>query len=77
MNKQRRIQLQKAIELLEQASGIIEDCNSEETEYYDNMPESLQNGQKGELSNNATASMEEAYQGIEEVISNIEEAISN
>jgi len=77
MNKQRREELQKAIELLEQANSIIEDCNQQETEYFDNIPESLQNGQRGELSNNAINSMEEAYQSIEESISSIEEAMSN
>jgi hypothetical protein len=42
MNKSRRQEIESAKELLEQAKEIIESCQSEEQEYYDNMPENMQ-----------------------------------
>lgn len=48
MNKIRRKELQKAMELLEQAKDIIEAVKDEEQEAFDNMPESIQQSERGE-----------------------------
>lgn len=48
MNDTRRRQLKKAADLLEQAKAIIEQVMEEEQEAYDNMPEGLQNSERGE-----------------------------
>lgn len=46
MNKARRKELSRAVELLEEAQSIIESCRDEEEEYMDNMPENLQESEK-------------------------------
>lgn len=48
MNKQRRGELTKAAELLQQALSIIADCKGEEEECFENLPEGLQGSEKGQ-----------------------------
>jgi len=48
MNKERRAELDRAKTMIEGAQSIIEQAMSEEQEYYDNMAENFQNGDKGE-----------------------------
>ena len=74
MNKQRREALAKQIAPLEEVKSQLDDLLSEEQEYKDNMPESLQNGEKGEAADNAISEIESAISSIEEAISNIENA---
>lgn len=49
MNKIRRKQIEKAIELIEQARDILECVKDDEQEAFDNMPESLQGSERGEV----------------------------
>ena len=49
MNKARRKRLAEAAELLEQARDILEEVKDEEQEAHDNLPESFQQGERGEL----------------------------
>ena len=74
MNNARRKRLDEAIELLNQAKEIIEDCASEEEEYRDNMPENLQSSEKYENADSACDNLNSAMDSIDEIISNIEEA---
>lgn len=48
MNKVRRKRLAEAIDLINQAKGILEEVKDEEQEAYDNLPESFQYGERGE-----------------------------
>lgn len=48
MNKARRKRIAEAAELLDQARGILEEVRDEEQEAHDSLPESLQNGERGE-----------------------------
>lgn len=48
MNKVRRKRLAEAAELLERARDILEEVKDEEQESYDNLPESFQQGERGE-----------------------------
>lgn len=48
MNRIRRKELERAAELLEQAREIIEAVKDEEQEAFDNMPESIQQSERGE-----------------------------
>lgn len=48
MNKQRRIRVKDALELIDRARGILEEVRDEEQESFDNLPEGLQEGEKGE-----------------------------
>lgn len=73
MNAERRKKLRevnnKLIELITDVNDVID----EEQAYYDNMPESIQNGAKGEATGmcieeltNAVSSMDDALMGIQE-----------
>lgn len=48
MNNPRRKELEKALELLGQARDIIETCYDEESDAFDNLPESIQESDRGE-----------------------------
>lgn len=67
MNKVRRKRLAKAIDLINQAKGILEEVKDEEQEAYDNLPESFQYGERGEQMQEYLDSMDEAYENLEEV----------
>lgn len=60
MNKARRKRLAEAAELLEQAKDILEEVKDEEQEAHDNLPESLQNSERGEEMESYIAAIEEA-----------------
>jgi len=68
MNKQRRAEIEKALELLEQAQGLLSDAASEEQDYYDNMPESFQSGERGDRAQEAATALGEACDNIEAAI---------
>ncbi len=54
MNRQRRKRLEEAISKLEELQAEIQSIAEEERESFDNMPESLQDGERGQqISENA------------------------
>lgn len=61
-------------EALEGVKGDIENIKSEEDEYYNNMPESLQGGEKGEQAQAAVAAMDEAMERLDEGVAALGEA---
>lgn len=73
MNKTRRQQLRKWLKDLENIKNELENICSDEQDYFDNIPENLQGGQRGCDSEEAIEQMEEAVCSIEEAISIIEE----
>lgn len=75
MNKARRKELSRAVELLEEAQSIIESCRDGEQEYMDNMPENLQESEKYYAAEEAVNNMDEAYDKIDEVINSVESAM--
>lgn len=79
MNNERRKELKKATELCEEAQNklqeakeIVECCREEEEECYDNLPESLQDGEKGSLMQDAMDNMGEFIDGCDDVINEID-----
>lgn len=83
MNKQRRIELTRILERIEKAKGELESIRddldslkSEEEEYRDNMPESVQNGEKGERANAACDAMQEAYDALDGATEQCGEAVT-
>lgn len=48
MNKARRKEIARAIELIEEAREILENVRDEEQDAFDNLPESLQSSERGE-----------------------------
>lgn len=69
MNKARRNELNYAIKQLYEAFNTIESVREEEEEAYDNLPESIQNCERGEV-------MQENIDNLEDVTSQIEDIIS-
>ena len=86
MNNERRKQIDALLERLkglqEEAAGIqsdLEDVQSDEQDYYDAMPESFQNSEKGERAMAALDAIQEAINAIESfdidgIISSLETA---
>ena len=60
MNNSRRKELEKAVNLLEEAQSIIEDCRDEEQDYLDNMPENLQYSEKHDMAEEVVNNLESA-----------------
>lgn len=84
MNKQRRKELAEAIEkleqaiaLLEEAKGTVECVAEEEQEAYDNMPESLQCSERGEMTLDNVGTLEEITSNIESYIDEIQDQIDS
>lgn len=77
MNKPRRKKLQEALNLLEQARTIIEECADEEQEAFDNLPESIQYGEQGEKMEEMISNMIDAYETIDEIGMNLEDEVIN
>ena len=74
MNNTRRKDLSKVIESLECIKGRIEELLEEEQEYFDNMPENLQESERAESSQAAIDNMESAVESMEECLEYLEEA---
>lgn len=74
MNAQRRNEITKLIECLENLASDVRAVAEEEQEYYDNMPESLQGGEKGEAAEAAAQCLEDAAGELEEIVNQLEEA---
>lgn len=73
MNKKRLAQIadlatriQSASELLEELQAEVDALEGEESEYHDNMPDSLRNGEKGERAQAAIDSLTEALYQLQE-----------
>jgi chaperonin cofactor prefoldin len=73
MNKVRRQQLKKWLEDLENIKNELERIAEDEQEYYDNIPENLQNSERATDSEAAIDQMNEAVSSLEDVICIIEE----
>ena len=74
MNRERRKSLKDIAEQLETLKGSIEDLQSEEEEYRDNMLENLLESERHEKAEEAISNMEDAVGYLEDAISSIEEA---
>lgn len=73
MNNDRRDRIRKLISQLEGINSELQDILSEEQDAFDNMPEGLQQGERGEKAQEAISSLESA--SLEDVISNLESAV--
>lgn len=73
MNNDRRKRITEAQELLSQASSILETVRDEEQEAYENLPESLQEGERGQRMEEAADILDIAVDDIEDMESKLEE----
>lgn len=73
MNKARRKQLAEASALIAQEQGIIESVKDDEQEAHDNLPESIQYGEKGQQMEEYIDMLDEAYGQCDDLMSVIDE----
>jgi flagellar biosynthesis chaperone FliJ len=69
-------ELSKFQSQLEELKSEIETIRDEEQEYKDNMPESLQNGDKGEQADTAITCLEEAISNAEDQCSEFDNTLN-
>ena len=73
MNKQRRKELEKAFDMIEQAKEIIESVKEEEEESYENLPDNFRYGDRGEEMQGYIEMMDETVGYLEDANSVIEQ----
>ena len=76
MNRPRRKELNRALEMLSEARAIIEAMQDEEQESLDNMPESLQESDLGTIMASNAERLEEIASYIEEQENELEDIIN-
>lgn len=74
MNNTRRKSLRELIEKTEGIKQGIEELRTEEEEYYNNMPESFQDGEKGDRAQTVIEYLDEAMTAAGDVIENLTSA---
>ena len=75
MNKQRRKELDTIYRKIEDLMQDLETVCGEEQDAYDNLPESLQESDRGETMYNAIDNMESAMSSLGEALDYIVEAV--
>ena len=73
MNKIGRKQIEAIINKLESLRDEIETLKDEEQEKYDNLPDSLQDSERGETFTDNVDNMETAYDSLDEAIGYLQE----
>ena len=74
MNNARRKHLRDLIEKMEGIKSEIEEIRTEEEEYYNNMPEAFQDGDKGDRAQTVIEYLDEAMTAAGDVIENLTSA---
>lgn len=60
--------------MMTEISGLLEEIKDEEQEAYDNMPESLQESERGQAMYQAVENLESAIDSLSEALDHTEEA---
>lgn len=74
MNNARRKEIDKLTAQIEEIKEAIEALRDEEQEAFDNMPESLQYGERGEKMQSAIDALEYAADDLQECLDHLSEA---
>lgn len=74
MNNVRRKEIDKLTAQIEEIKEAIEALRDEEQEAFDNMPESLQDGERGEKMQSAIDALEYAADDLQECLDHLSEA---
>ena len=74
MNKERRNRIQKVISQLETLKDEISDIGMEEDEAYNNLPEGIQDSDRGEAMEEAVSNLELASDTFDDIIAYLNEA---
>ena len=77
MNKARRNKLDEIVSEIQAALEKLEDVAAEEENAYDNMPESLQESERGEQMCEYIDTMDEAASCLDAVIADLQEIVDN
>lgn len=75
MNNTRRAQLRKALSMIETAQSIIEEVKEQEQEAYDNLPEGLQESDRGRDIDENAYTLEMALDEIETIVDSLYEVV--
>ena len=75
MNKERRKWAGKVQDKLMEAQADIEEIKSEEEMAYDNLPEGIQDSERGEAMQEAIELLEAAYDSVQDAIDNLSELL--
>ena len=65
MNKERQQLIAKAETLISAARALLEQARDEERDYYDNMPESLKESERGQAAEDAVDKLSTAIDDLE------------
>lgn len=74
MNKARRISITKIADSLQALKSDVESIQSEEQDAYDNLPESFQDGERGDRMQEAIGNLDDALNLIDEVVTSLMQA---
>ena len=74
MNNTRRKEIQDVLNELADLRSQIDTLHGEEQEAYDNMPESLQQSERGQAAENAASELENALSAFDEIASSLNAA---
>lgn len=74
MNKARRLILSGAAANLSKAALLIERATDEERDAFDNLPESIQDGERGQKMEDAIDLLEDISDMLEEILDKLDEA---
>jgi uncharacterized coiled-coil DUF342 family protein len=74
MNKDRRKAVDELRGQIETIKFGIEELQNQEQDYYDNMPEGIQCGEKGDKAQEAIDALESAVASMDEVVEYLESA---
>lgn len=74
MNNQRRKEIETVLDELAALRSRVEDLQNEEQESYDNMPEGLQQSERGEKAEQAASRLEDALTAFDEIEAALNEA---
>ena len=77
MNKERRQKIGKIIERLEDIAAELEALADEERDAFDNLPESLQYGERGEAMEAAADELEDVSGEVSDLATRLEELINS
>ena len=75
MNKVQRNQIEKWIDSITEIKEGVESMIEEENEKYENMPENLQDSERGEKMHEGSENLEAAASSLEEAIDSLNSAI--
>ena len=75
MNKERRKRIREAMEALDTAHNILIDVYDEEQEAFDNLPEGIQNGDRGEQMSEYIETINKMYESKDLVFYHIHDGI--